>query len=77
MDWTYFYPFVFNVSNLAISIMTHKNGPMFGYSNSSLGNDTKEIIWKKEKVIKYIDVFFFNVQSIFIYGLPGLFTYII
>ena len=37
--------------------MNHKNRQIFGHSNSSLGNDTKEFVSKKKKVKIYIAVF--------------------
>ena len=38
--------------------MIHKDRQIFGHSNSSLGNDTKEIVSKKRNVIIYIAVLF-------------------
>lgn len=37
----HFHPFVFNLSNLTIPSMSHKNGPTLGRSNFSLENGIK------------------------------------
>ena len=53
-------------SNLAIPIISHKYGHMFGHSNSSSRNDTKEIIYNNDKIINMLMYFFKHTGYIYL-----------